>query len=49
MEILARFFVSTSIVIFSLGMLNSLWLSLRFTLGGHSWQDLEAEEQLYIM
>ena len=45
MELLMRGFVMMSLVIFSLGMLNSIYLSMRFTLGGYVWEDLEAEDQ----
>ena len=44
MEILMRVLVSVSMVVFSFGMLNSLYLSLRYTVGGHQWDELESTE-----
>ena len=43
MELIMRGFVVTSLLIFSLGMANSVYLSLRYTLGGYSWDDVEAK------
>ena len=44
MELMIRGFVTMSLVIFSLGMLNSVYLSVRYTLGGYSWDDVEPVE-----